>query len=157
MQLGRAYDARVQQGIAVRTGGGVMPSAGCRGFAAALSALGLLLLISGCTTFRPVVGTPEEVQRKILNGEVLAAGDRVRLTAKDGQVHEIRVESVALDSGTISGGREAVPIRNVVALEQRVYAPGKTWGLVGGLALLLFGSDCEDDPSCDLGYGGYCC
>ena len=134
-----------------------MPSADCRCFAAALSVLGLVLLMSGCTTFRPVVGTQEEVQRRILDGEVLAAGDRVRLTTADGQVREIRVESVTLDSGTISGGGDAVPIRNVVALEQRVRAPGKTWGLVGGLALLLLGSDCEDDPSCDLGYGGNCC
>jgi hypothetical protein len=122
-----------------------------------LSVLGFVLLISGCTTFRPVAGTQEEVQRTILDGEALAAGDRVRLTTADGQVHEIRVESVTPDSGMISGGGGAVPIRDVVALEQRVRAPGKTWGLVGGLALLLLGTDCEDDPSCDLGYGGYFC
>jgi hypothetical protein len=134
-----------------------MPSVSSHGFAAALSGLGLVLLISGCTTFRPVVGTEEELQGRLLGGELLAAGDRVRLTTADGQVHEIRVESVTLDTGTISGGDDAVAISNVVALEQRVRAPAKTWGLVGGLALLLLGSDCEDDPSCDLGYGGYCC
>ena len=39
----------------------------------------------------------------------------------------------------ILGEGDAVPIRNVVSLEQRVRAPGKTWGLVGGLALLLLG------------------
>jgi len=134
-----------------------MPSAGCRCFAAALSVLIAALMASGCTTFRPVVGTQEETQRRLLSGEVLAAGDRVRLTTADGEVHEIRVDSVALDSGTIMGDGDAVPIRNVVSLEQRVRAPAKTWGLVGGLALLLLGSDCEDDPSCDLGYGGFCC
>ena len=132
-----------------------MPSPACRCFAAAVSVL--VLLMSGCTTFRPMAGTQEEVQQKILAGEALAAGDRVRLTTADGEVHEIRVESVALDSGTISGRRDEVPIRDVVALEQRMRAPGKTWGLVGALVLLVFGSDCEDDPSCDLGYGGYCC
>jgi hypothetical protein len=57
----------------------------------------------------------------------------------------------------ILGDGDAVPIGNVVSLEQRVHAPGKTWGLVGALALLLLGGDCEDDPSCDLGYGGFCC
>ena len=134
-----------------------MASADCRCFGAVSSVLGLVLLISGCTTFRPVVGTRDEVQRKILDGEALAAGDRVRLTTADGQMHEIRVESVTLDSGMISGERGSVPIKDVVALEQRVRAPAKTWGLVGGLALLLFGTDCEDDPGCDLGYGGFCC
>lgn len=134
-----------------------MASAVCRCFAAAWLVLGLALLISGCTTYRPVVGTQEEVQRRILDGEALAAGDRVRLTTADGQVHEIRVESVTLESGMISDGRGAVPIGDVVALERRVRAPAKTWGLVGGLALLLLGTDCEDDPSCDLGYGGYFC
>ena len=117
-----------------------MPSARYRCFAAALSVLSAALVVVSCTTFRPVVGTQEETQRRLLAGEVLAAGDRVRLTTADGQVHEIRVASVALDSGMILGEGDAVPIRNVVSLEQRVRAPGKTWGLVGGLALLLLGS-----------------
>jgi len=134
-----------------------MASGYCRCFAVAFSDLVLVLLISGCTTFRPVVGTQEEVQRRILEGEALAAGDRVRLTTADGQVHEFRVESVTPDSGMVFGERGSVPIRDVVTLEQRVRAPAKTWGLVGGLALLLLGTDCEDDPSCDLGYGGYFC
>jgi hypothetical protein len=116
-----------------------------------------MLLTSGCTTFRPVVGTTEELQRRVLDDEALAAGDRVRLTTSDGEVHEMRIESVILDSATISGGDDTVLIKDVIAIEQRVRAPAKTWGLVGGLALLLLGSDCEDDPSCDLGYGGYCC
>jgi hypothetical protein len=146
----------VQQGVAGRKGV-VMPSAGCRCFVATWSVVGTALVVSGCTTFRPVVGTAEETQRRLLGGEVLAAGDRVRLTTADGQVHEMRVDSVALDGGTILGDGDAVPIRNVVSVEQRVRAPAKTWGLVGGLALLLLGSDCEDDPSCDLGYGGFCC
>ena len=134
-----------------------MPSAGCRCFAAALSVLSTALVVVSCTTFRPVVGTQEETQRRLLSGEVIAAGDRVRLATADGQVHEIRVDSVALDNGMILGGDAAIPIRNVVSLEQRVHAPGKTWGLVGALALLLLGTRCEDDPSCDLGYGGFLC
>ena len=141
--------------LAVTKGGVAMASADCGCFVAA--SVGVLLLISGCTTFRPVVGTQEEVQRRILDGEALAAGDRVRLTTVDGEMHALRVESVLLDRGMISGGGDAVPIRDVVALEQRVRAPAKTWGLVGGLALLLLGTDCEDDPGCDLGYGGFCC
>ena len=134
-----------------------MASPDSRCLAAAFSILGLALLLSACTTFRPVIGTQEEVQRRILDGELFAAGDRARLTTADGQVHEMRVESVTLDNGTISGGGDAVQIRDVVAVQQRVRAPGKTWGLVGGLVALLLGTDCEDDPSCDLGYGGYFC
>jgi hypothetical protein len=136
-----------------------MSSAGCRCFAAALSVLSAAHLTSGCTTFRPVVGTAEETQRQLLSGEVLEAGDRVRLTTADGRVHEIRIDSVALDSGMILGDGDSVPIRNVVSVERRVYAPAKTWGLVAGgsLLLLLTTVECEDDPSCDLGYGGFCC
>jgi hypothetical protein len=119
--------------------------------------LGLILLISGCTTYRPVDGTAEELQRRILDGELLAAGERVRLTTADSAVHELLIGSVDSANGTIAGEGDTVPIGAVVALERRVRAPAKTWGLIGGLALLLFGSDCEDDPSCDLGYGGYCC
>jgi hypothetical protein len=135
-----------------------MHGAGRRCFAAASSLLGLLLLVSGCTTLRPVAGAAEDLQRRILDGELLAAGDRVQLTTADGNVHAIRVETVAVDAGTISGNGDTVAIEDVVALERRVRAPGKTWALVlGGLALTLLTVECEDDPSCDLGYGGYCC
>jgi hypothetical protein len=134
-----------------------MQAADYRCCATASAILALVLAISGCTTLRPVAGTGEELQRRILDGELLAAGDRVLLTTADGASHKVRIESVDPDTGTISGGRDAIPIGTVTALEQRVRAPAKTWGLIGGLALLLLGNDCEDDPSCDLGFGGNCC
>jgi hypothetical protein len=130
----------------------------CRGAAGASWVLGFMLLVSACTTFRPAAGTADELRRRILAGELLVAGDRVRLTTAEGQEHELRVDSLDLDVGTISSRRGAsFPVADVVALEQRVRAPAKTWGLIGALALLILGSDCEDDPSCDLGYGGLCC
>ena len=134
-----------------------MQAAGFPCSTAAAAVLGLVLVIAGCTTFRPVAGTSDELQRRILDGELLTAGDRVRLTTADAAVHELEIDTVDFDAGTIAGRRDAVPISAVVALERRVRAPAKTWGLIGGLALLFFGTECEDDPSCDLGYGGFFC
>lgn len=126
----------------------------------AWSVAGLVLLVSACTTYRPVAEAGDELRGRILDGELLAAGDRVRLTTADRRVHKVRIDSLDLDAGTISADRAgsgSVRVADVVALERRVRAPAKTWALVGALALLVFGSDCEDDPSCDLGYGGLCC
>jgi hypothetical protein len=158
-QLEPAYDADDSQRRIgrLRVRGNAMQAGDYRSCATASASLALALLISGCTTLRPVGGTGAELQSRIVAGELLAAGDRVRLTTAGGALHKVRIESVDFDTGTISGGREAIPVNAVVALEQRVRAPAKTWGLIGGLALLLLGSDCEDDPSCDLGYSGNCC
>jgi hypothetical protein len=125
--------------------------------AAGWSVIGFTLVIVGCTTLRPADATGQDLQRRILAGDLLDSGDRVRLTTADGDAHDVRIDSVNLDTGTITGGRDTISIGDVIRLEQRVHAPAKTWGLVGGLVLLLFGNECEDDPSCDLGYGGLCC
>jgi hypothetical protein len=70
-----------------------------------------------------------------------------------------RLQEVNVERGVLSGRRESVEIAAITALEMRERSWIKTGVLVGLLTLALFGSDCEDDPSCDEypDYGGFCC
>ena len=119
----------------------------------------LLVLAAACTAFRPVAGPPERIQRSIAADALLAPGDRVRLGTSDGNVLEFRVATVDLGRGTVTGKRDGVPIGKIVTLEKRELSWVKTGVLIGLLTLGVFGSDCEDDPTCDQfpEYGGFCC
>jgi hypothetical protein len=69
---------------------------------------------------------------------------------------ELRVSEIRAD-GTIVGKGDEVRLSEIASLEKRERSWVKTGVLLGLVGLTLFGSDCEDDPACDLGYGGYCC
>jgi hypothetical protein len=82
---------------------------------------------------KPVEAPPEELQRLITSENLLAPGDRVQLVTTDGARHEFRVTSVNVDEGFIRGDDEAVPIADVIALQTRKVAIGKTTALAAGL------------------------
>ena len=105
----------------------------------ACSLAGLTLVLSACTSFRPAAGGSEDQRDRILAGELVAPGDRVRLTTADGQTHDFRVQTVDVERGALSGRRESVEIAAITALETRELSWIKTGVLIGVLAHTLFG------------------
>jgi hypothetical protein len=100
---------------------------------ARLAALLAASAIAACSTVKPVEAPPEELRRLITSENLLAPGDRVQLVTTDGSRHEFRVTSVNIDEGLIRGEQEAVPIADVIALQTRKIAIGKTAALAAGL------------------------
>jgi hypothetical protein len=90
---------------------------------------------AACSTVKPVEAPPEELHRLITSEGLLEPGDRVQLTTADGIRHEFRIVSVDLDEGLIRGAEEAVPIADLIAVQTREVAVGKTTALAAGLYL----------------------
>jgi hypothetical protein len=65
----------------------------------------LALLLSACASLQPVNDDAARLQEQIRDGEVIAAGDRVRITTRDGTVRVILVS--ALDGGLVHGYEES--------------------------------------------------
>jgi hypothetical protein len=105
--------------------------------------VGYLALGCACTSLQPTEASPEEVQRKIVAEGLLAPGDSVRIVTADGATHRFRILAVDLDTRVVAGKSDAVPIAEIVAVETREFATGKTAALaLGGpsgvlLAMLL--------------------
>lgn len=91
------------------------------------------LASSACTTLSPKEATPEELQRKLLSGELLQTGERVRLVTTDETVYEFRITEIDLEQGLVIGSDEQVPIADVVAVQTREVSMGKTALLVGAV------------------------
>ena len=100
---------------------------------AVLAVLFGALANSACTTLTPKEETPEELQRQLLSGELLQAGERVRLVTTDESVYEFRITEIDLEQDLVIGSDEQVPIADVVAVETREVSVGKTALLVGGV------------------------
>jgi hypothetical protein len=116
----------------------------------------ICLFMVACTTMRPVPESRDEFVEQIRTGALLKPGDRIRVVTDGGTQQYLRVSAIRTD-GTIVGKRSEVRVNEIVSLEKRERSWVKTGVLLGLVGLTLFGSDCEDDPACDLGYGGYCC
>lgn len=94
----------------------------------------VILLMSGCSTVKPVEMTPEQVQQKISAGELVAAGDKVKIATSDGEVYDFKVTAVT--DQQILGDDINIPIDTVVAIETREFSAGKTAALAGGTVVL---------------------
>jgi len=97
--------------------------------------LALSLICAGCTTLKPVAGTPEDLRQRINAGEVLP-GDSVSIVTTDRAKHRFEVTGVA--GGIVEGRAESVPVAQIVSLEKREVSTRKTLGLVP-LTLLILG------------------
>lgn len=75
----------------------------------------LTIAVTGCTTMRPIDGSPTELQRFINAGELLKQGDRVRIVTADEKAHRIALTKV--EAGLIVGANESVPVDQVRSLE----------------------------------------
>ena len=114
------------------------------------------LLTVACTTMRDVREPRDKFVEQIRTGALLQPGDRIRVVTDGGTDQKLRVSEIRAD-GTIVGKASEVRITEIASLKKRERSWAKTGVLLGLVGLALFGSDCEDDPSCDLGYGGFCC
>ena len=94
----------------------------------------VILLFSGCTTLRPVELSPEQLHERISIGEVIQAGDDVKLFTADGKHHEFQVTAVTDDR--IMGKDIEIPIADIIAVETREFSGGKTAVLAGSAYLL---------------------
>lgn len=91
--------------------------------------------IAGCTTLRPIEGTPTQLQQRISSGELLKTGDRVAIVTTDAKWHQFSV--TGLSAGLIEGRAESVPVDQVAALEKREFSRAKTLILVAGIVLAV--------------------
>jgi hypothetical protein len=111
-------------------------------FAAALLTTALLSC-AGCTTLRPIEGSPIVLRERINSGELLKAGDRILLVTTDQREHRFTVKSVG--AGHIDGPSDSIPVEQISAVQKRQFSRGKTIALVGGLmggvalGLLVYG------------------
>ena len=113
-------------------------------------------LTFGCTTLHRVEGPPEQIQEQIRAGHLVAPGDRVRVTTRDGAAQSFRVAEVGSDGKLIGKDRKQVAIGDIVTLEKRQTSWIKTGLLIGLLGIGLFDTRCTGDPCGDFG-GLYCC
>lgn len=102
-----------------------------------LAVLAALVVCVGCTTLKPVAGTPADLREKIASGQILKAGDRVLIVTTDAKPHRFAV--TAIQAGVIQGKGESVPIDQVASLQKRRFSRGKTIALVAGLAVSAAG------------------
>ena len=95
-----------------------------------------LLMVSGCTTLKPVEMPPEQLHGRISAGEIIEVGDSVKIVTTDGTVHKFKVSGITADR--ITGKNIELPIADIVAVETREFSGGKTTALAGGSAFLLY-------------------
>ena len=99
----------------------------------------LLVIISliGCTSLRPIEATPEELQQRIRQEDIVEVGDRVRIFTADEKEHRFLV--TAVDADEVRGKDVSVPIDSIVALQTRGISIGRTALLAGGVVgVMLF-------------------
>ena len=96
----------------------------------------LLVLVgasSACNTWRVQSVTPEELWR------AGSPPSSVRLRLQDSTVVVLKRPHLVHDSvtGTLKGAPSTVPLSDVTEVAVRGFSPGKTAGLVGGIASLF--------------------
>lgn len=113
----------------------------------------ILLTISqiSCTNLQPIEASPETLQERIRQGDLLKVGDSVSVFTEDEKEHRFVV--TAIDADEIRGRvvnmhtddadeiREEVvtiPIDSVVAVQTREMSIGKTALLAGGVYGIIF-------------------
>jgi hypothetical protein len=96
----------------------------------------MLIISAGCTTLRPIEGTPTDLRQRISSGELLKPGDRVAIVTTDDKSHRFAITGI--NAGLIEGKTDSVPIDQVATLQKRKFSAGKTAALVGGLAVGAF-------------------
>jgi hypothetical protein len=93
----------------------------------------LLIVNSGCTTLRPIEGSPSVLRQRIESGDLLKSGDRVSIVTADDKKHRFAIKSI--HAGIIQGRSDSVPIEQVMTIQQRQFSRAKTAGLIIGIAI----------------------
>jgi len=101
-----------------------------------LSALVVVLMVTGCSTMTPVEMSPDQLHDQISTGDILHEGDKVKIVTTDGKTHQFKVS--AITDASIIGDDIEVPIADIVAIETKEFSGGKTAALVGGVGGLFY-------------------
>ena len=91
----------------------------------------ILLLASGCTTFKPVGLESEKLHEQLYAGEIIHVEDKVKIRTSDGI--DYRFEVLEIKENRIVGSEVNIPIENIVTIDKREFSGGKTALLVGGI------------------------
>ena len=100
-----------------------------------ISTLIVILIITGCTSMKPVELSPEQLQDRISAGELVNEGDKVKIVTTEGKSHQFVVTDI--NDTTIVGDNIEVPIVDIIALRTKEFSGGKTAGLAGGTVVLI--------------------
>jgi hypothetical protein len=112
-------------------------------------AVGLMLVLAGCTTWKTQSAPPAEVIAR-------NNGDHVRVTRFDGSILELTKAAVSGDSlfGHVTGAKDSlsrttIPLADVQSVAVRRISPGKTALLLAGFGVtaILVGAAAQGDDS----------
>jgi hypothetical protein len=92
-----------------------------------------LVIFSGCTSLKPIDLPPEQLQDRIVTEEIIKVGQSVKIATSDGKTHEFEVTEIRDDH--ILGKDVDIPVKDIVALENREVSTGKTLAFAGGTAV----------------------
>jgi hypothetical protein len=114
--------------------------------------IGIVVLAAACTTLKPVAAPRDEIQRQIMSGALLKAGDKIRLVTSDGATHDLTVASVDPGRGVVAGEIESVRVADIASLEKRRFRALQTSLLAAGafVGVGLLTVTCENN--CNSGY-----
>jgi hypothetical protein len=93
----------------------------------------MFLVLSGCTSLKPIELSPEQLQNRIATEDIVKVGEIVKVVTSDGKTREFKVTEIREDH--ILGKDVDIPIKDIIALETREFSGGKTVALVGGTTL----------------------
>lgn len=93
----------------------------------------LAILLASCTTFVKTVSPQEELRQGIRAGQVVQAGDEIRVTLVDQSVVVMTVTEVT--ESHIEGQPQSVLIDSVSALEIRRLSPERVVAVTAGSAI----------------------
>ena len=98
--------------------------------------VGFALLLSACTSLYPVDATRAEVQHQISNEQLLKTGDSVKIVTQDGGIHKFQITDIDLEQRAVIGKKVTIAIDDIIAVEVRKGAIGKSMALMGTAAFI---------------------
>jgi hypothetical protein len=93
----------------------------------------LIIVLSGCTTLRPISAAQPDLSLDIASGKILKVGDHLVIGTRDRQTYEFEV--ISFSATSIDGKGNSIPIDQVVSLEKRVVNGKKTLIVLGSILL----------------------
>ncbi|MBD3647662.1 MAG: hypothetical protein HUJ31_09485 [Pseudomonadales bacterium] len=94
------------------------------------------LLATGCTAYKPVQLESQQLRDQLPLGDIVRAGDRVRLHMNSGEVHQVVVET--LDETEMQTSKGTYRFRDIASIESRDFSRARTTALVVGTTLVTY-------------------
>jgi hypothetical protein len=99
--------------------------------------LAAIISCTGCTVLRPIEGTSNELQQRLISGQLLKPGDRVEIVTTNQKAHRFTVTRI--DAGLIEGKTESIQTDQVVSVERRQFSRLRTLALICGVVVVAGG------------------